>query len=172
VRFKSLLLHHFFVVNPRVFFCRSARAGQTAPFPSRLSRFSRADQARTFLLVAPGGEPSVAAVVWRHTAQDCDTAVASGIGGLRGGSRSRLSCRDGEVSAKSMGKTAFLGVEWPRDAKPTHPGAAGSAVDQNCDKTLPKEAVWSIGGVEIGESKRKFRFVPLIASLGFAALPL
>ncbi len=62
------------------------------------------------------------------------------------------------MSAKSIGKTAFLGVAWPPDAKPTPPGAAGSTVDQNWAKTLPREAVWSIGGVEIGESKRKFRF--------------
>jgi len=39
------------------------------------------DQARTLLLVAPGGEASDAAVVWRHAAQDLDVAVAGGIGG-------------------------------------------------------------------------------------------
>ena len=50
---------------------------------------------------------------------------------------------EGEVSAESIGKTAFLGVAWPRDAKPTPPGAAGSTVDQNWAKTLPREAVWS-----------------------------
>ena len=33
------------------------------------------------------------------------------------------------------------GVAWPRDAKPTPPGAVGSAVDQNGAKTLPREAV-------------------------------
>ena len=47
------------------------------------------------------------------------------------------------MSAKSIGKTPFLGVAWPRDAKPTPPGAAGSAVGQNGAKTLPREAVWS-----------------------------
>jgi len=43
------------------------------------------------------------------------------------------------------------------DFEPTPPGAAGSAVDQNWTKTLPREAGWSICGVEIGEAKRKFR---------------
>jgi hypothetical protein len=32
---------------------------------------------------------------------------------------------EGEVSAESIGQTAFLGLRGPRDAKPTHPGAAG-----------------------------------------------
>ena len=40
---------------------------------------------------------------------------------------------------KSIGKTAFLGLTWPRDAKPTPPGAAGSAVDQNRAKNLSGE---------------------------------
>src|SRR5271167_4300515 len=38
---------------------------------------------------------------------------------------------EGEVSAESIGKTAFLGVAWPRDAKPIPSGAAGNTVDQN-----------------------------------------
>jgi len=50
----------------------------------------------------------------------------------------------GEVSAESIGQTAFLGVAWPGDAKPTHPGAAGGTVDQNWAKTLPREADCSI----------------------------
>jgi len=49
------------------------------------------------------------------------------------------------VSAESIGKTAFLGVAWPRDAKPTPPGAAGNTVGQNRAKALPSEAVWSNG---------------------------
>jgi hypothetical protein len=44
------------------------------------------------------------------------------------------------VSAESIGQTAFLGVAWPQDAKPTHPGAAGGTVDPNWAKTLPREA--------------------------------
>lgn len=35
------------------------------------------------------------------------------------------------MSAESIGKTAFLGVAWPRDAKPIPSGAAGNTVDQN-----------------------------------------
>ena len=42
---------------------------------------------------------------------------------------------EGEVSAESIGQTAFPGVASPRDAKPTHPGAAGGTVDQNWAKT-------------------------------------
>ena len=38
------------------------------------------------------------------------------------------------MSAESIGKTAFLGVAWPREAKPTPPGAAGGTVDQNWAK--------------------------------------
>jgi PPOX class probable F420-dependent enzyme len=61
------------------------------------------------------------------------------------------------VSAESIGQPAFLGVAWPRDGKPILPGAAGSTLEQNWAKTLPRKAGWSIGGVEIGEAKRKFR---------------
>src|SRR5229473_3063238 len=37
------------------------------------------------LLVALGGEPPDAPAFREHAAEDCDAAVASGIGGLRGG---------------------------------------------------------------------------------------
>ena len=40
------------------------------------------DQARTLLLAAAGGEPSDAAAVCRHAAEDRGAAVAGGIGGL------------------------------------------------------------------------------------------
>jgi len=40
------------------------------------------DQTRPLLLVAPGGESSDAAAVWRHAAADRSAAVASGIGGV------------------------------------------------------------------------------------------
>ena len=43
-------------------------------------------------------------------------------------------CGEGEVSAESIGQTAFPGVAPPRDAKPTHTGAAGGTVDQNWAK--------------------------------------
>ena len=52
------------------------------------------------------------------------------------------------MSAESIRKTAFLGVAWPRDAKPTPPRAAGGTVDQNWAKTLPREAVWSMERVK------------------------
>ena len=61
------------------------------------------------------------------------------------------------MSAESIGKTAFLAVAWPREAKPTPPGAAGSALDQNRAKTLTRRAVWSTGGLEIGEGFGRFR---------------
>ena len=61
------------------------------------------------------------------------------------------------AQAESIGKTAFLGVAWPREAKPTPPGAAGSTVDKNGPKTLMRKAVWSTSRVEIGQAKRKFR---------------
>src|SRR5277367_3485975 len=70
-------------------------------------------------------------------------------------------CGEGEVSAESIGQTAFPGVAPPRDANPTHPGAAGGTwtkTGPNWAKTLPREAGWSKCGVEIGEAKRKFRF--------------
>jgi hypothetical protein len=44
------------------------------------------------------------------------------------------------VSAESIGQTAFLGVAWPRDAKPTHPSAAGGTVGQNWAKVGQKLA--------------------------------
>jgi hypothetical protein len=52
------------------------------------------------------------------------------------------------VSAKSIGKMAFLGVAWPRDAKPTLPARLAAPWAKNWAKTLPREAVWSISGVE------------------------
>src|SRR5258708_38150028 len=64
---------------------------------------------------------------------------------------------EGEVSAESIGQTAFLVVAWPRDAKPTHPGAGWRHRGPNWAKTLPREAGWPICGVEMGEAKRKFR---------------
>ena len=42
-------------------------------------------KARPLLLAAAGGEPSDAAAVWRHAAEDRDAAVASGIGGSQSG---------------------------------------------------------------------------------------
>jgi hypothetical protein len=60
------------------------------------------------------------------------------------------------VSVESIRQTAFTGVAWPQDAKPTPPEAAGSTVVPNRAKILQKEAVWSKRRVEIGESKRKF----------------
>ena len=36
-------------------------------------------------------------------------------------------------------------VEWLRHARPTNLGASGSPVDESWAKTLPREAVWSIG---------------------------
>ena len=50
--------------------------------------------------------------------------------------------REGEVSVESIGQTAFTGVAWPQDAKPTPPEAAGSTVAQKIldawHKSLPK----------------------------------
>lgn len=40
----------------------------------------------------------------------------------------------GEVSADAPRKRVFRGVAWLRDAKPTHPGAAGGAVGQTGPK--------------------------------------
>ena len=64
---------------------------------------------------------------------------------------------EAEVSAQSIGPTAFMRVAWPGDAKPTHRGAAGGTVDQNWAKPLTRVAGWSRWAVEIGEAKRKFR---------------
>jgi hypothetical protein len=61
------------------------------------------------------------------------------------------------VSAKSIGKTSFLGVAWPPDAKLTAIRIAGNSVGQNRAKLLPNEAVCSKRRVGIGEAKRKFR---------------
>jgi DNA-binding NtrC family response regulator len=57
----------------------------------------------------------------------------------------RSSLRESATSSKTVGrpsrtvkvgKTAFLGVAWPRDAKPTPRGAAGSAVGQKLGQNL------------------------------------
>ena len=52
------------------------------------------------------------------------------------------------MSAELIEQTAFLGVAWPRDAKPTLPAPLGSTVDQNWAKTLPNETVWSMERVK------------------------
>src|SRR5215472_17772571 len=86
--------------------------------------------------------------------------VASGISGPQ--SAADLSDETGgreKCLRNRLEKRHFWGVAWPRDAKPTHPGAAGGTVDQNWAKTLPREAGWSKCGVEIREAKRKFRFI-------------
>ena len=41
------------------------------------------------------------------------------------------------MSAESIGQTTFLVVAWPRDAKPTYPGAAGGTVGQTGPKPCP-----------------------------------
>jgi hypothetical protein len=79
------------------------------------------------LLAAVGREPSNAVVVWRHAAEDCDAAVASGIGGLRGGAGFGEAVGRERCLRNRLDKRHFLGVAWPRDAKLTHPGAAASA---------------------------------------------
>ena len=83
----------------------------------------RLDKARPLLLVAAGGEPSDAAAVWRHAAEDCDAAGASRIGGPQSAADFDDEMGEGEVSAESIGQTPFLGVASPREAKPTDPGA-------------------------------------------------
>jgi hypothetical protein len=45
------------------------------------------------------------------------------------------------VCAESIGKTVFLRVAWPRDAKPIPHGAAGNIVRQNRAKALSRKAV-------------------------------
>ena len=59
----------------------------------------------------------------------------------------------GELSAESVGKIGFLGVAWQRDAKP---GPSGP-LDQTRPGILEREAVWSIRGAGIGDSRRKSR---------------
>jgi hypothetical protein len=49
------------------------------------------------------------------------------------------------VSTKSIEKTAFLGVAWPRGTKLSPAGTAGDTVGQNWAKPLPNEAVWLQG---------------------------
>jgi hypothetical protein len=68
-------------------------------------------------------------------------------------------CGEGEVSAESIGQAAFPGAAPPRDAKPTHPGAGWSTVDQNWAKLGQNLAERSVGSKcgEIGEAKRKFQ---------------
>ncbi len=61
------------------------------------------------------------------------------------------------MSAQSIGKTAFLGVAWPRDAKPTIPARLAAP----WTKTGPKACRGRLFGlqvVKIAEAKRKFGF--------------
>jgi hypothetical protein len=76
------------------------------------------------------------------------------------GERLSLSCAGGNfshlVSVYGRGYVGgiFISYSWPREAKRTHCGSAGGTVDQNWTKVLTSEAVWSTGGVKIGEATR------------------
>ena len=79
------------------------------------------------LLVAAGGEPSDAAVVCRHAAEDRGAAVAGGMRRAQNGTDFvGNDGAQGEVSAESSGKSTFSGVACPPDAKPPPSGAAGN----------------------------------------------
>jgi hypothetical protein len=74
---------------------------------------------------------------------------------------------EGEVSAESIGKTAFPGVALARDAKPLSPGAAGKTVDQNWPD-LAAGGRLAYTGVANGDSKRKSRFKSPPAAIFFS----
>src|SRR5216683_6059169 len=75
------------------------------------------NQACTLLLVAAGGEPSDAAVVCRHAAEDRSAAVAGGIRRAQSGADFDDDARaQGKVSAEPFGKRASPGVACPPDA--------------------------------------------------------
>jgi hypothetical protein len=53
-----------------------------------------------------------AAALWQHAAEDCGAAIASAIGDPQGGADfgDEGGWREGEMSAESVGKTAFSGI--------------------------------------------------------------
>jgi hypothetical protein len=84
-------------------------ADQLAAAPAENRR--TVDQARTLLLAAAGGEPSDAPALWQHAAEDRGAAIARGIGDPQGGADiGDAGGWKGELSAESIGKTAFSGV--------------------------------------------------------------
>jgi hypothetical protein len=103
-----------------------------------------------------GARKSDAPAIWRDAAQGRDAAVAGGIRRAP----ADIGCGDdaeaeGKGSAELLGK-GHLRVSRGRET-PTRPVTAEMkrAVDQNRSKTLQREAVRSIRGAGIGESKRK-----------------
>lgn len=90
------------------------------------------DKAWPLLLALAGGKSSDAAALWQHAVEDRDAALGSRMG--RAQSEADFGDDAGaeeEVSAESIGKTAFPDVALARDAKPVSPGAARKTVDQN-----------------------------------------
>src|SRR5208283_1277740 len=99
------------------------------------------DKARPLLLAAAGGEPSDAAAVCRHAAEDRGAAVAGRIVRVqRGANFDDDAGAQEKVSAEPFGKRVSPGVACPPDAKPAPPGAAGNPVDQHRLKTCTERS--------------------------------
>jgi hypothetical protein len=64
----------------------------------------------------------------------------------------------GEVSADSLGETAFSAVGGPPDAKPATSATTWEHCGTQWAKALHRKAVGAIERVGIGKSKRKSRF--------------
>src|SRR5271163_102388 len=117
------------------------------------------DKARTFLLVAAGGEPPDETALWEHAAKDRGVTVADGIRRVqRGANLDDGAGLAGEVSADAPGKRVFRGVACSPKAKPAPSGTAGNTVEQCRLKPLQRKALRSTKRVEVGKSKRKSRF--------------
>jgi hypothetical protein len=74
----------------------------------RLVKVGGLDQARELLLAASCGEPSDVPALCMHAAEDRGAAIASGLATRKAG---RIGWRQGELSAESIGKTAFSGIK-------------------------------------------------------------
>ncbi len=87
------------------------------------------DQARTLLLVAAGGEPSDAAAVCQHAAEDRGTAVAGGIADCWvAETMPEEATSEGPVREKSVSKRTDVGPRGCPGLDPGSPAEAGAGV--------------------------------------------
>jgi hypothetical protein len=107
------------------------------------------DKACPLLLAAVSREPSDAAAVCGHAAENRGATVAGAIRRVQSGADlDNDAGAQEEVSAEPFGERPAPGVAFQSDAKPAPPGAAGNTGDQYRLNILQREIVPPIQGLE------------------------
>jgi hypothetical protein len=124
------------------------------------------DQARMLLLAAAGGEPSDAAVIWRHAAEDRGAAVA---GGIRLAHRGAIFDDDAGAREKCPRDRAEKGIYGrclPIRCETGPSRCRWEHVDQYRLKPLQREVVRPYTRVELGESKTEILAKSVLIEFG------